>query len=652
MDGKSLNIAEEKLKQLKAFLPEAFTEGKVDWEKLRLTLGEDIDISDERYMLNWAGKRDAFKTLQTPTTATLGPAREESVNFNNTENIFIEGENLEALKVLQKAYYGKVKMIYIDPPYNTGNDSFVYPDSFAESREEYLKRVNDKDEEGLLLREELFRKNSKDNGHYHSNWLSMMYPRLFLAKNLLSPDGVLFVSIDNNEIHNLEVVLNELFGEENFVATIVWKKKTGSGSQIEKVFSEHEYVLVYTKDSSIENRWRIRTEGDGNFNNPDNDPRGPWESCAITAPSKNRNPNQFYMIEVYFDQDIEITDNSPNRLLDHFTFGKHTIVFRKVDKDAKFEAYFSEEKGYGRFVRRWSYIPKSMREVFDQGKVYLKNGNLPRFKKFEKDYEGKALRSIYFSEFSTQQGSSELSSLLGESLVEYPKPVGLIKTFISATTNENDIILDFFAGSATLAQSVLEANIEDNGNRKFICVQLAETTEEKGEAFIAGYKTIAEIAKERIRRVIVKIKKENPMIAENGQDLGFKVFKLKHSNFKLWRGDGIKNQGELEKQLDMLADPVRPEAIEEHMLFELLLKSGYPLTTQVEKREVGKAHYYQVDGGLAIALTHLDEGTIKDILELKPQQVICLDSLFADNDPLKTNTQLQLKDAGITFHSI
>src|SRR5665647_604784 len=227
MNGESLNIQEDNLHKLKELFPDVFSEDKIDWEKLKATFSDDINFANERYVLNWAGKADAFKTLQIPTTATLKPAPEESVNFDTTQNVFIEGENLEVLKVLQKAYYGKVKCIIIDPPYNTGNDSFIYPDSFKENKADYEKRVGDKDEEGILMKEGLFRKNSKDSGHFHSNWLSMMYPRLFLAKNLLRDDGVIFVHIDDNEVHNLRLLMNEIFGEENFITTISRLMKTG-----------------------------------------------------------------------------------------------------------------------------------------------------------------------------------------------------------------------------------------------------------------------------------------------------------------------------------------------------------------------------------------------------------------------------------------
>jgi len=250
MDGKSLDVTEEKITQLKEILPEAFTESKIDWEKLKAALGEDVEFRNERYVLNWAGKSDAFRVLQSPTTATLVPSKDEAVNFDETDNIFIEGENLEVLKVLQKSYFGKIKMIYIDPPYNTGNDTFIYPDKFSESKDEYLGRIGDKDETGYMTREGLFRKNSKDSGHYHSNWLSMMYPRLFLARNLLTEDGVIFVSIDDNEVHNLRLLMNEVFGEENFIAQFAWRTDGNFDNQA-KVKNCHEYILFYGKSQEL-----------------------------------------------------------------------------------------------------------------------------------------------------------------------------------------------------------------------------------------------------------------------------------------------------------------------------------------------------------------------------------------------------------------
>src|SRR4030042_830950 len=248
MNGESLDIKQTRLQRLKELFPELFAENQLDWEKLKAAFGDDINFANERYVLNWAGKSDAFRVLQQPTTATLKPAPEESVNFDTTENLFIEGENLEVLKVLQKAYYGKVKVVCIDPPYNTGSDSFIYPDRFSEKKEDYLKRIGDKDEEGFLMKEGMFRKHSKNSGHFHSNWLSMMYPRLFLAKNLLRDDGVIFVHIDDNEVHNLRLVMNEIFGEENFIDCIIWKKRYGGGAKEKYLVSLHEYALMFAKN--------------------------------------------------------------------------------------------------------------------------------------------------------------------------------------------------------------------------------------------------------------------------------------------------------------------------------------------------------------------------------------------------------------------
>jgi len=283
LEGTSLEIKTSQLEKLKETFPEAVTEGKIDWEKLKLTLGEDLVIANERYVLNWAGKSDAFRAIQTPTTATLKPQTDQSVNFSakggsasggdTTQNIFIEGENLEVLKVLQKSYYGKVKMICIDPPYNTGNDSFIYPDKFSESKEEYLKRIGDKDEAGYLTKEGFFRKNSKESGQYHSNWLSMMYPRLFLARNLLREDGVIFVSIDDNEVHNLRLMMNEIFGEENFISQFVWKSRQNKDNRnVTGASIDHEYVLCYGRRIRGDERKKEQ------YSNPDNDPRGPWVS--------------------------------------------------------------------------------------------------------------------------------------------------------------------------------------------------------------------------------------------------------------------------------------------------------------------------------------------------------------------------------------
>lgn len=466
MDGKSLDIKKEEILKLKDSMPAVFTEGdKVDFERLKLYLGEDVNISNERYVLNWAGKSDAFKVLQTPTTATLAPFKEESINFDTTENIFIEGENLEVLKVLQKSYYGKIKMIYIDPPYNTGNDSFIYPDKFSESKEDYLKRIGEKDEEGYLLKEGLFRKNSKENGQYHSNWLNMMYPRLFLAKNLLKDDGVIFTSIDDNEVHNLKMIMNEIFGEENFVASFIWHSRQNvdsrslTGSSI-----DHEYVLCYTK--SLDTRIRGKEINKEKYTNPDNDPRGPWMSSPMDGvATKDRRPNLHYNI----------------------TNEETGLIYKP-----------SPETG-------WRFQKSTIEKLISERRIiWPRNPNSkPRFKRYlnelENEYTG--FSSILDVDF-TSQGTKELRDIMGIETIKFPKPTSIIEELIQQGASNGDIILDFFAGSGTTAHAIYKLNFVSEEKFKYILVQIPELLNKESDAYRAGYKTVADICKERIRKVI------------------------------------------------------------------------------------------------------------------------------------------------------
>ncbi len=625
MDGKSLDITEERLNKLKEILPDAFTEGKIDWEKLQATLGEDIEFKNERYVLNWAGKSDAFRVLQSPTTATLVPCKEESVGFDDTENIFIEGENLEVLKVLQKSYFGKIKMIYIDPPYNTGNDKFIYPDKFSETRDEYLSRIGDKDEEtGYMTREGLFRTNSKDSGHYHSNWLSMMYPRLFLARNLLKEDGVIFVSIDDNEVHNLKLLMNEVFGEENFVAQIVWKKKTGAGAKTYGFITLHEYVLCYFKNlhEATDIEIPYSKEAQAMYNKKDEyyAKLGPYATWPLDTTSMAERKNLRYPI---IHEGIEIWPQkqwlwSEDRVKK--AQEKNMLVFNK-QKDGTYNVRF---KGY----------------------LYDENGIMRKGKPLS------LLEGPY-----TQEGSNDFSNLFNKGVFPFPKPVRFIQQiancYINYEDNKEDIILDFFAGSGTTAQAILELNREDGGHRKFIMVQLPEPCDKDTDAFKEGYKTIAEIGKERIRRVIKKIKedKQTKLDVEGNigkQDLGFKVFKLQESNFKIWRSD-LKTEEELFTQLTLHTDPVDENAKIENILYELLLKSGVPLTARIEEKD----GYYRVNNGeIILILKRIDEDIVKKVISEKPKKFITLDRLFKNNDQLKTNTALQLKDSEIDFRIV
>ena len=598
MNGESLNITEEKLARLREVVPEAFAEGEIDWEKLRIALGGG-DFQDERYHLNWAGKTGAFRALQSPTTATLAPCGGGGAFDETTGNIFIEGENLMVLKVLQKSYFGKIKMIYIDTPYNTGNDHFIYPDRFAESKSEYLKRIGDRDEAGRMTREGLFRKNSKENGHYHSNWLSMIYPRLFLARNLLSEDGVIFVSIDDNEMHNLRMVMNEIYGEENFVGDIIWNS-TKSVTNTALISVSHTYNLVYARgiEYFVQNRSEFRMpETEEGFSNPDNDPRGSWKADPFQVGGER--PNQRYEI-----------------------------------KNPKTGVVYKPNPGCS-----WKNDFKKFKQLISDNRIIFgrtgKGG--PQRKRFlsEAKERGRVAKTLWADVDTTANATTKLKSLMGGDYFTNPKPCDVIKRFCRLCTSGEDIVLDFFAGSCTTAHAVLDLNKEDGGNRKFICVQMPEECEEKTEAHKAGYKTIADIGKERIRRVI-----------KNGKmNDGFKVFKLQESNFKEWRGD-IKTKQELEKQMKLHTDPVADGAKTEDILYELLLKNGISLTAKMED----KGDWILVEDGelkIAIALDNIDDEMVNAIMTAKPSKFITLDKLFRKNDQLKTNIALQMEDAGV-----
>jgi adenine-specific DNA-methyltransferase len=623
MNGESLNITQDNLDKLQTLFPDIFSEGKIDMEKFKATFSDDINFANERYVLNWAGKSDAFKVLQIPTTATLKPKPDQSVNFDTTQNVFIEGENLEVLKVLQKSYYGKVKCIIIDPPYNTGNDSFIYPDSFKENKADYEKRIGDKDEEGYLMKEGLFRKNSKDSGHYHSNWLSMMYPRLFLAKNLLREDGVVFVHIDDNEVHNLRLLMNEIFGEENFVAQIVWEKRYGRSNDVKFFSSVTDYIILYRKTSNLSMLREPREESNNEiYTNPDNDPRGVWTSVSfVSQRTKEERPNLAYKI---------------------------------INPISKVE--------FEHPVNSWKYSFSKYNELLNDNRLYWgKEGTqkFPRIKRFLAELpQGLVPVNLWkHQEVGTGEvGTREVDALLGKEVFTYPKPTSLLKKLLKIGSASDSIVMDFFGGSGSTAQAVLELNQEDGGNRKFILVQLPELCEEGTEALKAGYKTIADLSSDRIRKAIAKIKgeKEKKKQLETDSkdkenlDLGFKVFKLSPSNFKIWRGNEITEEN-LVEQLDAFTNPVREDSKKDNMLFELILKAGYLLTDKIEVKE----KFYAInDGELIIALEEMNEKIISNIISAQPKKVITLDNLFTGNDQLKANTVLQMKDTGIDFKTI
>lgn len=643
MTGESLDIKSAELEKLHSLFPGLFTEGKLDWEKLKATFGDAIHFSNERYVLNWAGKADAYKVLQTPTTATLKPCPEESINFDTSENIFIEGENLEVLKILQKSYFGKIKVICIDPPYNTGNDSFVYPDKFSERKEDYLKRVGDKNEEGFLMKEGLFRKNSKDSGHFHSNWLSMMYPRLFLARNLLKDDGVIFVHIDDNEVHNLRLLMNEIFGEENFVAQVIIETATDNNPSL--ISNEHEYLLVFAKFKGLHSSWKKDSDKAKSLKEKYDELRKLYNEPPLIQQKLRewlkQNKEEFAGIKHYDNVDERGVYHDADIANPKFGGYFYDVLHPITGKPCKIP-----EKGF-------RYPEDTMNTLIEEGNIIFGEDEttLIKPKKRLEDVRD-VFRSVIYND--GRAASKRLTSLLGRDIFKFPKDEQLEKMFLDFTTGKDDIVLDFFGGSGTTAHAVLEKNKEDKGNRKFILVQLPEPCEENSEAYKAGYKTIAEISKERIRRSIRKIesekKSQQDLFKQNNPTLplGFRVFKISDSNFKIWNTQS-KSTNELITQLDAFTDPVSPTSDNENMIYELLLKSGYTLTEEIIKKD---GYYTIKNKGLIIVLEYITTDIIISALAENPFKIICLDRAFAGNDQLKTNTILQLKEARIDFKII
>ena len=620
LDGRSKDVWGERLKKLQQEFPEVLSEKQVDCEQLKNLVGDENIAEGERYQFSWAGKSAAFQEIKKRTTATLKPDRTESVEFDKTKNLFVEGENLEVLRILQKTYYGEVKMIYIDPPYNTGND-FIYNDKFAETRQEYEEKTGDVDKEGKKLR--AFRKNTKESGHYHSNWLSMMYPRLYLARNLLRKDGVIFVSIDDNEVHNLRMIMNEIFGEENFVSSFVWKTRQATGKQTQKnnVSISHEYIIAYSKSTNCTFRGAPRNKEE--YSNPDNDSRGIWSKHPLDVGStKDERHNCFY----------EIVDPKTGN---------------------KFPANPD---------RVWRYSEERMKRLIHEDKIIFdpSGKTKPYLKKFWDEFETnfKPLSSFVLpNNKNTRQGivapyyanaTKNLKKLLKGKIFDYPKPVRLIKSLVEQVASSDDVVLDFFAGSATTAHAIMDLNAEDGGNRKYVMVQLPEETGKNSEARKAGYKTIADIAKERIRRAGKKIKQESKdKKGIEKLDTGFKVFKLSDSNFKAWVREEVKTKEELQEKLEGIVENVKKGARKENMLFELMLKLGIDSNTKAED----KKGYYSIKGGEYIICLagKIDKNLVEKILDENPHVVIILDTSFNGNDELKTNTSLQMKSKDIEF---
>lgn len=618
----SHNIIEEKIQIILDLFPEAHTEdGKIDFERLKLALGETVDVGKERYGMNWPGKANCFKAIQTPSQGTLLPCPAESVNFDTSENLIIEGDNLEVLKLLQKSYLGKVKMIYIDPPYNTGND-FVYLDDFSDSIKNYQRYANLVDSEGKK-----YGNNSEADGRFHSNWLNMMYPRLYLARNLLTEDGAIFLSIDERELNNLRSILNDIFGEECFVAVLSILCNPKGRSQDKYFATNNEYILVYTKLPLPKGAFSILKD----------------EEQIISEYPEEDDGGKYRLLELRNTHREFGRQNRRNLYYPFFVDENGGVSL--VEEDGTTKVLPVWEDGFeGCWTWDRSKSEKDLdlligRKIKSQWKIYRKsyaNGS------------DRMLKTILIDKnYYTERGQKEFNSLFNtkEKIFQSPKSVKLISDLQNLITDRNGLILDFFAGSGTTAQAVLELNKEDSGNRKFILVQLPEPTGRE------DYPTIAEITKERVRRVIKKLNdtEAGQLPLEAPQDRGFRIFKLDASNFKPWDANTPKDAQTLERQLELHINHILPDRTQQDILYEILLKSGFPLTTPIETMTLAEKQVFSIAGReLLICLeSELTLEVIRAIAALKPERVVCLDAGFANNDQLKANAVQIFKTQGV-----
>ena len=607
------DLAYENFKKLSALFPNAVTETKdengnvvraIDTDVLRQEISATVvEGPQERYQFTWPDKKKSVVLANQPIAKTLRLNREKSVGKDgtpgniDTENIYIEGDNLDALKLLQETYLGKVKMIYIDPPYNTGND-FIYEDDFSQNADEYLGNSGQFDEEGNKLVQ-----NTESNGRFHTDWLNMLYPRLRFAKDLLSDDGVIFISIDDNEQENLKKICDELFGSNNFITQIAWEKVHTRKNSAINFSSSHEYILCYAKikrnysgDTVGFKRNLLPRDNTDAYSNPDNDPKGPWKTDPITAHN-------------YYAADYTIT--KPNGI----------VIKRPQD-------------------RYWAYSEDSIKKMIKENAIIWGDGDsMPMVKRYLCDVQdGLVPITLFFREFAgdSSQAKKQIDSLFNEckGIFDYTKPVKLILRLLQIGSNSGDIILDFFSGSATTAHAVMQLNAEDGGHRKFIMVQLPEQTDVKSEAYKSGYKTICEIGEERIRRAGKKIKEESPLTTTD-LDIGFRVFKVDSSNMEdVYYRPADYNQG----QMELFADNIKTDRTPEDLLFQVMLDLGILLSSDIQETEIVGKKVFSVADGYLIACFDKDvtEETVKAIAQKQPVYAVFRDSSIA-SDSVATN---------------
>jgi adenine-specific DNA-methyltransferase len=653
LDLQTPNFVNENIEKLAALFPHCVTETaegkKIDFDLLQQELSNDIvDGNRERYRLEWPGKREAIVTANLPTTKTLRPVREDSVDFDNTENLYIEGDNLEVLKLLQESYFGKVKMIYIDPPYNTGND-FVYKDNFTTDRETELLESGQIDEYGKRMVA-----NPETSGRYHSDWLTMMYPRLKLARNLLTEDGVIFISIDDNEVHNLRKICDEVFGEINFISELVWEKKKKGTFLSNSITNIKEYILVYAK---------ARYQFNGLI--------GEINSEEETYPCINAsNKREIRVIpsgikSVFKQKNHFLAKGSKISVttMDIILHSDLVIENGILTKDLTIEGNwrYSQESMTEYANKRELYITQDLylRRIVKEPRNKTLKDLLPRVGEQEGNSKIINLNNLFENGWgSNEDGEEEIRVILeGKGIIEYPKPIKLILKLIASTRIKDSIILDFFSGSATTAHAVMQLNAEDGGKRKYIMVQLPEQTDEKSEAYKAGYKNICEIGKERIRRAGAKIEEMSQAVSKKGNelafdepstvdcqlstDIGFRVYRLADSNMQdvYYRPQDYK-----QNMLDMFADNIKPDRTADDLLAQVMLDWGLPLSYKIEQIDVNGKHVFRVaqDSLLACFDKGIDEAFAKVIAKEKPLRVVFRDSGFA-SDTAKINVQQLLK---------
>ena len=607
VDGVAKNV-----ERIAALFPNCVTERKgengkveraIDFDLLRQELSRDIiDTGEERYQFTWPGKREAIRLANAPTNCTLRPVREDSVDFDNTQNLYIEGDNLEVLKLLRETYLGKVKMIYIDPPYNTGND-FVYEDDFAQSYEDFKGKSGMFDENGNMLLDN-YERNNESNGRFHTDWLNLMYPRLKVARDLLAEDGVIFISIDDSEQGNLKKICDEIFGASNFINTVIWEKRYSPQNAVQWFSENHDFILVYTKNKESWHPQLLERTAEMNarYTNRDNDPRGPWKAVDSTAQGGHGTKNQFYVFK------------APNGKEHHLPSG-----------------------------RCWLYTENVMAEMIADNRIWFgeDGNNVPAIKRFLSEVkQGVACQTIWnYEEVGhSQDGKKELKKLFPEGIpFDTPKPTSLIKRMLKIASDSDFITLDFFSGSATTAHAVMQLNAEDNCKRKFIMVQLPELNDKESEAYKSGYANICEIGKERIRRAGKKIKTEHP--EAKYLDIGFRVLRLDSSNME----DVYYTPDKFDPTtLTGLLDNVKSDRTEEDLLFQVMLELDIPLSASIVVEQLAGKRVFNVSDGHLIATFDKDvnESTVTEIAKRKPNFFVMRDASAANDNVLDNFEQI------------